>query len=241
MANSKIVGSSVATLFQKSLNQSIRNQMLGRDTTNPALTNRYQKHILKISKRIAKSAERRFKEKVVSDYVNALSDIAALLKTGLFIGSFKPLGKRYSAWKKAKRFKGAGTFWLQKGDLSKEFSTLLRGHKPAAKSSKVHVKFTDRGSTATISRHRYTMVLVLPSTGSDFLDNIIQVSFSSGTEQSSVGFGLRGALRRIGYLEGTPTKGSGKRHRPFIASLMASRGKTLDSTLGKVIKNQGIS
>lgn len=144
-------------------------------------------------------------------------------------------------------------FWVRRksAGLSAAFGTFAGRHKRAVNQSKFVVTLNSRGLTAQGRAHsrffRYGLTFSLPETsiGAGYLKDLLQISFVSGKAHRGEGHSLPENLAIMGYLEGTPTlkakqgkeKSKGlSRHRPFIAALMANRGRVFSKQVDKLLK-----
>jgi hypothetical protein len=172
-----------------------------------------------------------------------LLSVNALLKTGIAGGDsgnagfgFQPLSK---GWLRKKKPVNRDKFWKNTGNLAFGFGPFAHGYIAQLRSAKTVVKARSRSRTFGKKMFSYEISVQLPAHREPFITEITRNSFIRATPYIGVGSSsedLSSARPRtfgkIGLLEGT-----GKYHRPFIAKIMASRGRNYQRMVNQVIRN----
>jgi hypothetical protein len=167
------------------------------------------------------------KEIAVDVMEQGLLDISLHLKQG--ISKSDPLAKGWDPlskqWKKRKVPQSRNLFWKNTGALSTGFTTFKHYYMQSMRSSKVVVKGKTISAVYGKRKFQYSISISLPSHQEEFINKIIRDSFLTGVAHSGMGFsksqpGHPNTFGKIGFMEG-----EGQSHRPFMAKLMAARGR----------------
>lgn len=260
--------------FQKTYSKDISGRILidlaSSQGKNIRLTKHYNKHIEKVSEKIAEFAGKKLSAQVKEAYNSGISQIQEALKTGVEgtpssgslaspgsikltnpagsvgISKWKDLHEKYYKYKGRYHKKNQNKFWVRRsaGGLSAQFGTFAGQHKGAVTNRTTVVKLNTRGKT-NIGKgidkvFRYDLTFTLPPIKHGYLKELLQDSFLLGKPHTGKGYGLPGDFAVLGYLEGTSSKKFSK-HRPFIAQVMSNRGNALKAKITRQLKSQVLS
>jgi len=224
------------------------------------LSSDYNDHLTKVTDRLSNLVSRKVEKDVGTHYNQGISDIQDYLKEGvdgfrdgyslattgsmkvgtknISTGSWKALTKPYYDHKPKKT---KNKFWRNSGTLSGRFGAFAGTHKGAVTNKHAKAIYQPKGRQYYNKQYRVniTFELPVPHVGGGYFKELLQYSFFEGKAYKGLGYGLTGDLRRLGYLEGKPRIKPSK-HRPFIAMLMASRGRAFRKEVEKAIKTQAI-
>lgn len=255
MAKVTIKGAS----FQKTYKDSISGKLFidlvsGDGGKNKGLNFSYNKHLTEVTGRIANLVGRAVDKDVRKEYNAGISKIQEYLKTGIkgepdgtTLGppasnpGWSPLGARYYRGKpKPTRNK----FWVRRASnsLSGKFGAFAGTHKSAVTNTTTVVNFDPEGKRVFSNKvFRYNLVFTMPTPhkGEGYFKELLQDSFFNGKAHTGYGYGLDGGLEVLGYIEGAPREKFSK-HRPFIAKVMAERGRAFLEMTNYRLKNQVI-
>jgi hypothetical protein len=178
----------------------------------------------------------------IRSFTQGIDDVGSHLKAG-FAGAesgnaehgWLPLASSYI---KRKLAKNKDKFWKNTGRLSSAYSNVSRGYKTALEKTKVSSRVTNAFSFKSLHpRHiskQFEITLELPSHSDDFFTSVFRDSFVNAKAHSGIRGseeGGDGVFAKIGYLEG-----QGRTHRPFMAKIMAYKGKRYRDNTQRVIK-----
>lgn len=221
---------------------------------NKGLNRTYGKHIKKVTERVANLVARAVDKDVRKEYNAGISAVQKYLKTGIegvpdgiTLGapvshqSWSALGKKYYNRKPSAT---RNNFWVRRSakGLSGRFGAFAGTHKGAVTNTSTVVNFNEEGKRVFSNKvFRYSLVFTLPTPhkGEGYFKKLLQDSFFNGEAHVGYGHGLDGGLEVLGYIEGLPRKKPNK-HRPFIAELMASRGRAFLEITNRRLKTQVI-
>jgi len=233
-------------------------------TKKTPLNQAFLKSIGKITDKLAQQTAENLQDQTRKFYNEGISEVQAFLKTGIegvsqanTIGAPKALRVSsgtidVSEWKslspgyfKRKPLKTRRFFWKRRstGGLSASFGYFAGAHKSAVTRTTTVVVLNDkRPSVAggTVYRYDLTFTLPKPHQGQAYFTKLFQKSFLLGKPYEGAGFGLKGGLVTLGYLEGSRKGSSSQVHRPFIAKVMAKKGNALKARIDQIIRTQVI-
>lgn len=183
------------------------------------------------------------KHLAVEEMSAGLLSINALMKTGIAGGTsgnagfgFRPLSK---SWLRRKQPANRDKFWKNTGNLAFGFSPFAHGYIAQLRSAKTIVKARSRNRTFGKKMFSYEISVQLPAHREQFITEITRNSFIRATPYIGAGSSSEDLSKarpktfgKIGVLEGT-----GRYHRPFIAKIMANRGKNYQRMVNQVISN----
>ena len=268
MAKVELKGLSFQQIYGKQISGRILVDLQSGGGGNKQLLSSYNKHIVDVSERLVNITARKIDVEVRQTYNSGISSVQAFLKTGIpgnadgtslqspgtlslsgpsgsiGIAGWKPFSTRYYNTKSKQFSKTKNLFWVRRatGGLSARFGVFAGPHKSAVtRAATVVVLQTKgkKGSRVNTFRYALTFTLPLPAAGQGYLKKLLQESFFTGTAYRGEGSGLTGGLEVLGYLEGKPNIKFAK-HRPFIAAVMANRGRGFKKSIAKLIKTQAL-
>lgn len=182
------------------------------------------------------------KHLAVEEMAAGLLSVNSSLKTGITGGTsgntgfgFQPLSK---SWLRRKKEANRDKFWKNTGNLAFGFAPFAHGYISQLRSAKTVVKARARKRTFGKKMFSYEISVQLPAHREPFITEITRNSFIRATPYIGVGSSSEDLSKsrprtfgKIGVLEGT-----GKYHRPFIAKIMANRGKNYQRMVNQVIR-----
>jgi len=268
LAKVTLKGLSFQETYGKDISGRIFVDLTSADGTNQALKNAYNKHIEEVSARLVNLTARKVDADVRKFYNEGVTSIQKFLKTGIpgrsdgttlippktlglsnpsasiGTGKWKSFSPRYYKAKSKRYKKTRNLFWVRRseGGLSAKFDAFADAHKSDVNDTTAVVVLKPagkKGSRVNTFRYALTFTLPNPAVGQGYFKKLFQRSFFLGDPYAGEGFGLTGGLEVLGYLEGAPNSRFSK-HRPFIARVMASKGRAFKTSITKLIKTQAI-
>lgn len=243
----------MALLSKVTFNKDAISQKIKVEVTRPGsvINAQVSESIRKISNRMVgtnanqspSSVAQVVKHLAAEEMASGLLSANSLLKTGIAGGTsgnagfgFRPLSK---SWLRRKKEANRDKFWKNKGNLAFGFAPFAHGYISQLRSAKTVVKARARKRTFGKKMFSYEISVQLPAHREQFITEITRNSFIRATPYIGAGSSSEDLSKarprifgKIGLLEGT-----GKYHRPFIAKIMANRGKNYQRMVSQVIRN----
>ena len=189
------------------------------------------------------------RNKAVRDIEEGMSAVGTHLKAGFEGGYSGNPGYGWprltKEWQRRKVSRNRSKFWKNKGDLANGYAGYAQQYSSALGKSAATVKTRLRQNRFGRKSMSYEMSLEMLPFEDTFFTKFIRDSFVSGEPWAGhVSYDLESGdnmptLQKIGVLEGV-----GQSHRPFIAKLMAARGKKFGSgiqgMINRAVGNSGL-
>jgi len=251
-------GASIQKLYGGKLSGLILADFVSADGKNPSLKRSFDEHIKETTGRLTELVARAVQEDVRKHYNGALSEVQTYLKVGIGgapsghsvdikgvpkLKAWAPLTDRYY---KSKLKANRNSFWKNRASkgLSGKFGSFAGTHKSAVTNTTTVVNLVEKGrvNSNKVFRYRFEFSLPTPHVGDGYFKELLQDSFFNATPYEGKGYGLDEStpLAILGYIEGAPSANRLRKHRPFIARLMAARGQAFLEKTNFRIKNQVI-
>ena len=243
----------MALISKVTFNKDVISQKIKAEVTRPGsvINAQVSGSIRKISDRMvgvgagqsSSSVAQAVKHLAAEEMAAGLLSVNALLKTGIAGGAsgnagfgFQPLSK---SWLRRKQKVNRDKFWRNTGNLAFGFAPFAHGYISQLRSAKTIVEARVGHRTFGKKMFSYRISIQLPAHREQFITEITRNSFlratpyiGEGSSSEDLSKARPRTFGKIGLLEGT-----GKYHRPFIAKIMANRGKNYQRMVSHVINN----